>query len=115
MAKLTIAQRREAQLDRFTRDYIGDADKARHIINTYYRYVALNYRVFLMENDANTCNTRFCKEESEKEERARKRLAEALKPYGLKLFTPWITPEIAAMDETTGAVRVVAVEPILYR
>lgn len=115
MRTLTIAQRREAQLERFNADFIGDMDKARKIINTYYRYVALSYRVFEMDNSTRWYNTPYHKQESAKEARAYKRITAMLKPYDLKIFVPWIYPTIAREDKATGAIITTAIEPILYK
>ena len=114
MAQMTIAQRREAQLNKFNEDYIKDLAKARMILNSYYRYVGLYSRVLEMENDSELVNTRYCKEQQERETKWYNRLCEYLKPYGISVFVPWSLPYLGIKDETNGAIKTNVIDPILY-
>lgn len=114
MRQLTIAQRREAQLKRFNDEYIHDIEKAKKILNSYYRYVALVSRVGELENDSRYAYTRYCKSEQEKEARHYDRLTGYLKPYGISIFVPWSLPYLGIKEETSGAIKTNVIEPILY-
>lgn len=114
MKQLTIAQRRAAQLNKFNADYIHNIETAKRILNSYYRYVALSHRVLELENDSRTYNTTYCREEAAKEEKHYKRLTSYLKPYGITIFVPWITPTLVIKDDARGVITSTVIEPILY-
>lgn len=114
MRALTIAQRRELQLKNFNERYIKDFEKAKKILNSYYRYVALYSRLIELENDSRWAYTDYTKDLQEKESRHYNRLTAYLKPYGIKIFVPWSLPYMGIEDDKTNAIRENVIEPILY-
>lgn len=113
MAKLTIHERRLAQLEKFNNEYIHDYEKAKYILNVYYRYVALVQRVTTLEN-SDAYNSRYCKSEQAKEEKRYDALCKILKNYGICVFVPWSLPFLGIKDETNGAIKTQVIDPILY-
>lgn len=105
MAQLTIAQRRERQLEHFNDAYINDIDKAKKILNSYYRLCGLSERTFYLANDEKTCNGKYCKECEERELRWISRLNEMLNGTNLKVTYLGFLPSICEMNEETGAVK----------
>lgn len=99
MPQLTQAQRRERALISFNDEFIKDLTKARKIINSYYRLCGLSYRVCLLQNDADTCNTTYTAEQEAKEARHIKRLDTMLQAYGLNVVYSGIYPTIAILDK----------------
>lgn len=114
MRQLTIAQRRERQLQEFNNKYINNEETARKIFNSYYRYVGLYRRLVDLENDSRYCDSRYCKSLQAKEETWRERLTGYLKPYNVVIFVPWITPCLGIKDESNGAIKENVIDPILY-
>lgn len=112
MRTLTIAQRREMQLIKFSENYIHDIEKARKIVNSYYRYIALESRVDELDTEENQ-EKRWYKNLCEKENRWYSRLSDYLKPYGLCLFRPWCNCIIAIKDEN-GGIKEECLIPICY-
>lgn len=114
MRKLTIAQRREAQLQAFNEKYIHDMETARRLFNSYYRYVALDYRVFEMDNDSSIYGSRYHKEQTAKRDKWYSRLSAELKKYDISIYTPWTISFLGKIDPVTGCVTESVIEPILY-
>lgn len=114
MTQLTIAQRREKQLESFNERYIHNMELASKIFNSYYRYVGLYRRLFDADNDSNMYGTKYHKRLEAKEEVWRARLLGYLEPYGITIFVPWITPCLGIKDEQNGAIRENVIDPILY-
>lgn len=104
MAALTIAQLRERALINFNNEFIHDLSKARKIINSYYRLCGLSYRVCLLQNDADTCDADYTKEQEAKEEKHINRLNNYLQPYGLNIAYSGIYPSIVILDKTRPGV-----------
>lgn len=104
MKKLTQAQRRAAALQNFNERYIHDIEKAKYIINSYYRLAGLNYRVCILQNDEATCNSKYLKELEAKEEKHIKRLDVILSNYGLNIAYAGIYPTIAKVDKQRGTI-----------
>lgn len=112
MAKLTIAQLREKEINRLvaykTSDLTqADYDEARQIMNSFYRLCGLADRNLYLANDERTCNSAYTKANEDREmrwyERLRKRFEDT---YGLTLFyTNWL-PSIGKRYADTGAVEV---------
>ena len=114
MAALTIAQRRALQLEKFNDEYIHDIEKARKILNSYYRYHALYTRVLVMDNDSNYYGSRYHQEQSKKEEKWRNRLTEMLKPYGISIYVSWSMPFLGIVNPENGCIEKEVINPILY-
>lgn len=100
MAALTQAQRRERALINFNNEFINDLEKARKIINSYYRLCGLSYRVCILQNDSELHATPYTQEQEEKEQRHIQRLNNYLKPYGLNIAYSGIYPSIVILDKT---------------
>lgn len=98
MAYLTQAQRRERALINFNDEFIHDLEKARKIINSYYRLSGLNYRVCIMQNDEATANSKYLEECEAKEQRWIKRLNSYLAPYKLHIVYAGIYPTITTIN-----------------
>lgn len=92
MARMTIAQLREREIDRlvsFKTDSPTDADyeEARRNMNSFYRLCGLADRNLYLQNDERRYNTRYAREQEAKEDRWYKRLNKAfMETYGLKLM-----------------------------
>ena len=113
MAQLTIAQRGELQLQRFNEQYINDIDKARYILNSYYRFVALYRRNAELEQNERIYNSRWFKAEEEKAERWWNRLSGILSEYGISIYVPWSMPFLGIKGEN-GCISAEVINPILY-
>ena len=85
MRKLTIAQLREKALANFTATYIQNEDKARNIVNRFYRLSAMDERLLYLENDERTHDRPYTKELAQKAERSLDRLKNDLQEYGLTI------------------------------
>ena len=114
MARKTIAQRRALQLEKFNDEYIHDIEKARKILNSYYRYLQLSNRVVEMDNDSNLYGSRYHREQSAKEKRWYKRLTAMLEPYGISIYFPWSMPFLGIVNKETGGIDIEVIDPILY-
>ena len=98
MAKMTIAQLREKALERFTTEYIQDSDKARNLVNRFYRLSAMDDRLLILENDERTANRYYTKELSIKATKSLDRLRNDLKQYGLTIrYYSWL-PTLEEID-----------------
>lgn len=106
--KMTTAQIREARLIRFNSDYIHDIDRARYLINSYYRLCGISNRLLELDNDYYYHDRPYTKELHIKEDKAVDRLRKNLNSYGLTLtFYSWL-PTITDLNGYT------AYEPISY-
>lgn len=108
MKQPTICERRNAQVYKLVEYCKIDYKSARTLLNRYYRYVALEQRCNILENDERYYNTKYQIEQSNLEEKRYNELSTTLKRYNLKLFRPWSCSWIETLDGTT------IVEPILY-
>ena len=106
MAKMTIAQLREREVEKLARyknpePTEQDIAEAKRIMNSYYRLAGLNERLLYINNDERTYNFYFrsgeLKRLEEQEDRWIKRIKNWLKEYGLTInyysFLPTITDE----------------------
>lgn len=112
MAKMTIAQIREKQLENFNALYIKDEEKAKKIINSFYRLCGLDEWLVYAQNDEKRCNSSYTHSQEEKALRWIKRLNGWLEPYGLKIAYAGIYPMIAIMEGS--AIARVVYQPTLY-
>lgn len=107
MAKWTIAQLREREVERLAKlkdqnPTTEDIDKARTIMNSFYRLSALSYRLCEYQNDEYHHDKFYTKEMEKKEDRWIKRLKGKLSEYGLTLYYTGICPSIGTVDEKGG-------------
>lgn len=116
MATLTTAQRRALQLEKFNNDYVKDIEKAKYIVNSYYRLCGLSERNCINANDSDYYKRFYdeLKKSEEKEQKWISRLNAHLKPYNLSIVYPGIYPEIAIVDHENGCVESVVVDYIPY-
>ena len=103
MAALTIAQLREIELNKLIK-ITGDEQKARNLMNRYYRLCGMDERLLYLENDERTANRRSTQELSEKAQTALDRLNQDFKPYGIKLQYFGYLPTITYIDNTSTAI-----------
>lgn len=93
--KRTISELRAEQVKALANMGDGDLKKASKVMNSFYRYTALRVRnVELSNSNAEIANSKWLKEEEEKEERWRKRLEQYFAEYGLMLVFYGIYPTI---------------------
>lgn len=107
MAKMTIAQLREKEVERLARFKNSepteqDINNARRIMNSFYRLCGLCETNLYLANDERTCNRQSTKDSEEREEKWVKRLNEQLKPYGLQLFYCGYCPSIGIVEKPHG-------------
>ena len=108
MARLTIAQIREKEVDKLA--HIKSANpteedfrEARKIMNSYYRLCGLCESNLYMANDERKANSRFCKESEAREDRWYKRLDKLFSElYGLRLVYCGYYPSIGHLLEHGG-------------
>lgn len=111
MKKLTIAERREKELDtligyKTSNPTPADYKEARKIMNSYYRLCGLANRNLMLANNENTCNRVSTHESEERESKWFKRLQKTFKDiYGLDLFYVSWYPLIGAKDTANGSVQ----------
>ena len=103
MAKMTIAQLREVQLEKFNRLYIQDMDTAKKLINRYYRLCGMDERLLYLTNDSRTADRPYTRELEAKAEKSLKALQADFKTYGLKLVYFGYFPTICEADSTNNA------------
>lgn len=108
MARMTIAQMREKELDRLVAYKTSDPTEAdytaaRRIMNSFYRLCGLSYSVCMLENTESTANSRYTAEQEAKQERWFDRLnGEFNRLYGLSLYYTGICPSIGTKNENGG-------------
>lgn len=108
MAKMTIAQLRERELNElvhFKTDNPTEADydEARKIMNSFYRLCGLCETNLYLSNDSRTANRKSTQESEEREERWMKRLNDIFqKTYGLRLVYCGYAPSIGTVKEHGG-------------
>ena len=111
MDKLTIAERREKELNILvtykTNDPMpADYNEARKIMNSYYRLCGLSNKNLILTNNENTCNRASTHESEERESKWFKRLKKTFKDiYGLDLFYVSWYPLIGTKDTENGSVQ----------
>ena len=108
MARLTIAQIRERELEKLAHFKTAnptaeDFKEARKIMNSYYRLCGLCENNLYMANDERKANSRFCKESEAREDRWYKRLDKLFSElYGLRLVYCGYYPSIGHRLEHGG-------------
>lgn len=93
MRKMTIAQLREKELEKLA-TITGDHEKARNLMNRYYRLAGLDWYLVHADNDEKLCNTPYVAQKHEKWQRMYKRLNDDFMQYGLTLAYSGIMPRI---------------------
>ena len=114
MSKLTIAQRRELQLEQFNNKYIHNYEEAKKLFNSYYRYVGLHARLFEAENDSVLYNSPYYKSLKEQESKRYDSLKDRLSVYAISIYIPWTIPYLGIKDAVTGGITENVIDPILY-
>ena len=104
--KMTIAQLREIALERFNSEYIKNEDKARNIVNRFYRLAGADDRLLILNNDERTADRPYTKELEERTEKALNNLRNDLKEYGLTIrYYSWL-PTLEEIDTQHTALTV---------
>lgn len=85
MRKLTIAERRERQLNFAVEKYNMPYDEGKHLMNRYYRLNANLERLSRLENNAKTCNKMSTKTLSESIHKRSEKLNADFEKFGLCL------------------------------
>ena len=108
MARMTIAQLREREVERLARfksESPTDADiaEARRNMNSFYRLCGLAERNLYLQNDERSYNTRYAKKCEEKEDRWYRRLDKTFHDtYGLNLCYCGYAPSIGIKEDHGG-------------
>ena len=108
MARMTIAQLREKELDRLVRfktdsPVESDYEEARKIMNSFYRLCGLCETNLYLANDERRCNTRYTKASEGKEDKWYRRLDKTFHDtYGLNLCYCGYAPSIGVKCENGG-------------
>lgn len=120
MAKMTIAQLRERELNKLVELKTDDPteedyDEARRNMNSYYRLCGLCERNLYMQNDERWCNTRRAAEEEQREEKWYKRLNKTFKEtYGVVLAYSGYFPSIVYEGSKPGCIGATAISTFFY-
>lgn len=108
MARLTIAQLREREVDRLahfhaTEPTEADYKVARKLMNSFYRLCGIADTNLYLANNENTCNSSYTRMNEERESAWCKRLSAELKEFaGLELFYAGHMPSIGVRCEHGG-------------
>ena len=108
MRKLTVAERREKELDNLVKfktenPMPEDYKEARTNMNSFYRLCGLCERNLYLTNNENTCNLKSTKKSEEREQKWIDRLNKTFfDTYGLKLVYCGYCPSIGIVDENGG-------------
>ena len=86
MRALTIAEKRENELQRACKEYNIPYETGKHLMNRFYRLNADNERLLYLENDDRTCNRRSTKDLSESVNRRTEKLSADFEKFGLYLM-----------------------------
>lgn len=100
MARLTIAQLREIELNKLT-EITKDQEKAKNMMNRYYRLCGMDERLLYLENDERFYNRQSTKDLEAKRDNAWERLNKDFNNYGMKLTYFGYLPTITNMDNST--------------
>ena len=120
MAKMTIAQLRERELEYLVKLKTDnpteeDYDEARRNMNSYYRLCGLCETNLYLQNDARMHDTRYARESEEREEKWYKRLNKTFKEtYGIILAYCGYFPSIVFEGDKPGCVGATAVSTYFY-
>ena len=85
MRKLTIAEKREREINNAAEKYGIECSELRHLMNRFYRLNADLERLSYLENDERTCNRKSTKALSESTDRRSEKLNADFEKYGLCL------------------------------
>lgn len=108
MARKTVAQLREAEVDKlvhFKTDDPTEEDyaEARTVMNSFYRLCALAEKNLYLANDERTCNTKYTHDSEAKEQRWLERLNKKfMETYGLCLYYAGYAPSIGTRINSAG-------------
>ena len=100
MARMTIAQLREKEVERLARYKTDeptedDIKEARRCMNSFYRLCGIDERLLYLENDARFCDKPYTKRLDEKRDKWHKRLDKQFHDlYGLNLVYCGYCPSI---------------------
>lgn len=109
MARLTIAQLREREVERLAHFHSenpteNDMDTARRLMNSFYRLCGLCERNLYLANDERTCNRASTKASEDRESKWSKRLSKEFEEFsGLELFYSGYCPSIGIVYRPSGA------------
>ena len=109
MAKMTIAQMREREVQRLAEYHADipteeDLKEARRLMNSFYRLCGLAETNLYLANDSERYNTKLLKESEEKEGKWYDRLSKEFEEFaGLRLFYAGYCPSIGTVNPVTGA------------
>lgn len=98
--KMTIAQLREAQANRFARDFDISYQEARHVFNLFYRLAYQRETEVIIDNDARLYSPARSEREEKETEKRHKSLLKALKPFNLSIRYYGIFPTL--YDDTNN-------------
>ena len=108
MARMTIAQLREKEIDRLVSFRTNepteqDYEHARRLMNSFYRLCGLAERNLYLANDERTCNRKSTHDSEERESAWYKRLCKEFTAFcGLTLFYAGYAPSIGTKDKNGG-------------
>lgn len=106
MARKTIAQLRETQVEKLAAMHDGNLDAARKIMNSYYRMCGLCETNLYLANDEQIYNPRTLAASEAREEKWYNRLNKALAPYNLELVYFGYHPTICYKGENRQAINI---------
>ena len=98
----TIAQKRREEVEKLAAFGDGDLEKAQSLMNSFYRFCALDEKVFYAENDEALHNSWSTKKMVEKRDRWLDRLKKKFAAYGLTLTYCGYLPSIGTVDKHGG-------------
>lgn len=100
MAKMTIAQLREIEVNKLAQ-ITEDHDKANNMMNRYYRLCGMDERLLYLENDERWHDRPYTKDLEAKRDKAWEKLNKDFNQYGMKLTYFGYLPTITDMDNST--------------
>ena len=103
MARLTIAQLREIELNKLS-EITKDQDKARNMMNRYYRLCGMDERLLYLENDERWHDKQSTKDLEAQRDQAWERRNKDFNDYGMKLTYFGYLPTITNKEDTTTAI-----------
>ena len=110
MARMTIAQLREREVDRlahYRTESPTEADykEAKRLMNSFYRLCGLSETNLYLANTERTCNSAYTKASEERERRWVARLSDEFKEFcGLELYYSGYMPSIGTVHRPGGGV-----------
>lgn len=106
MAKMTIAQLREREVERLAEmSETKDLAEAKRLMNAFYRLCGIDDRLCYLENDWRTVNSPYTKKLAEQSYNRYQKLKKRFEDFcGLTLFYNSWLPSIGTKDPVTGSV-----------